>query len=433
MEYEACLELLYSKLPMYSRIGAAALKYDLSNTWALCNSLGNPERSFKTIHIAGTNGKGSVSHMLASILQEAGYKTGLYTSPHLHDFRERIRVNGKMIPQQDVVDFTEKILPNIESIEPSFFELTVGMAFDHFRKEQVDVAVIETGLGGRLDSTNIIRPEISVITNIGYDHMSLLGNTLDKIAFEKAGIIKEKIPVIIGSSHPDTKSVFIEKALALEAPIHFAEEEWDSQADPLAGGKASITLVDKNNQNTLRFESELGGIYQQENLRTAYASVVELQKLKWNIPAEAIQAGFAKSKQNTGLMGRWEWLQQNPGVVLDVAHNVDGFRVLLKQLEKTSFNKLYLIVGLSKDKDVTALISLLPSSANLLFTQAHIPRALSGEELRQMAQEKGIQGVSFDNVNEALRNAQSKATSNDLIVVCGSIFVVGEVDRTAFQ
>jgi dihydrofolate synthase/folylpolyglutamate synthase len=433
MEYGACIELLYSKLPMYSRIGAAALKYDLSNTIKICTLLGNPHLSFKTIHIAGTNGKGSVSHMLASILQEAGYKTGLYTSPHLHDFRERIRINGNMIPKQQVIRFTEKMMPLVDAIEPSFFELTVGMAFDYFQQEHVDVAVIETGLGGRLDSTNVIHPELSIITSIGYDHMNLLGDTLDKIAFEKAGIIKENTPVVIGITDPETKPVFIEKALDKQAPIIFADDLWNSRAELLPGGKAIFTLTHHHKDLELIFESELGGLYQQENLRTTFVAIQELTKKGWSIPDQAIQDGFSKSKQNTGLMGRWEWLQQKPGVVLDVAHNSDGFKALLEQLKKIPLHHLYLILGFSKDKDIASLIELLPTTANLIFTQAHIPRALSAMELQEAAKEKDFKGPTFENVNLALEHALKQANEDDLIVVCGSIFVVGEVDRTRFQ
>ena len=429
MDYQSCIEYLYTKLPMFSRTGAAALKMDLSNTIALCAALGNPQHRFRTIHVAGTNGKGSVSHMLASIMQEAGFKTGLYTSPHLKDFRERIRINGEMIPTEEVVHFTENIKDLIEALEPSFFEVTVAMAFDHFAKENVEVAIIETGLGGRLDSTNIIQPEISIITNIGLDHVQLLGNTLGLIAAEKAGIIKAKIPAVIGQTHVETAAVFETMARQLDAPIVFADAIWGTAAQSITPGNISIELTGIRDGSTRKFNADLAGIYQADNIRTVITAIDLLIERGWKVKEEDIAKGIAFAKKNTGLHGRWEVINTAPIVILDVAHNTEGIKQVVQQINATAFEKLFIILGMSKDKDVEAVITQLPKQANYGFTQAQIPRALTTEELEKMASSASLNGQSYPDVNTAIEDILKMAGPNDLVLVCGSVFIVGEVDR----
>lgn len=414
---------------MFSRTGAAALKMDLSNTIALCDALDRPQQKFKTIHIAGTNGKGSVSHLMASILQEAGYKTGLYTSPHLKDFRERIRIDGEMIPKETVVQFTENIAPLINKIEPSFFEVTVAMAFDHFAKEGVEIAVIETGLGGRLDSTNIIQPIISIITNIGMDHVQLLGNTLELIAAEKAGIIKEKTPVVIGQTLPETAAVFKQKAREMNARIEFADLLWDTNANSSLVGTISVELNSKTGKGFRLYNADLSGSYQSENIRTVITAVDLMTEAGHTIDALSIINGIASAKKNTGLLGRWETIRVNPYLILDVAHNTEGMRQVIKQINESGVEELYIILGMSQDKDITGVIEMLPKHARYAFTRADIPRAMEVEALASMAAERGLQGRCFINVNNAIEYCLKTAGKNDLVLVCGSVFVVGEVDR----
>ena len=417
---------------MFSRIGPPAFKHDLGNTIQLCESLDNPHQKFKSIHIAGTNGKGSVSHMLAAILQTAGYKTGLYTSPHLKDFRERIRVNGKMISEADVIDFTEMIKSQIEKLSPSFFEVTVAMAFHHFAKEEVDVAIIETGLGGRLDSTNVIKPELSIITNIGMDHMNMLGDTLEKIAVEKAGIIKEGVPVIIGELQPEVQQVFEDTAATKKAPISFASEQrkvlqykWDKNL-------LQIETEDLyRNKNT--WQLDLPGIYQTKNLLTILEACSQLQHLGWNITEQHIGEALSQVKKLTGLHGRWEIIHNSPLIVLDVAHNVDGIKQLVQQIEMTPHQQLHIVLGMVKDKDVDEALKLLPAKASYYFTRSNVPRALSEEELSKKAVAYGLTGKTFPNVNAALYSVSHKATKKDLVIVCGSIFLVGEVSVSAVK
>ena len=411
---------------MFSRTGPAAIKPNLNNTIDLCNFLNNPQGKFKSIHIAGTNGKGSVSHMLASIFQEQGLKTGLYTSPHIHDFRERIRINGKMISEEAVVEFTSSIQTFIEEKQPSFFEVTVGMAFKYFAYEAIDIAVIETGLGGRLDSTNIIDPEISVITNIGLDHTALLGETHEAIAGEKAGIIKKGKPVVIGSSLPATKNVFLNKAFDNESSILFADEEYDIRN---IRQQENILCFELDNKDKVlrNIQSRLNGIYQTENIRTVTATVDVLNNFGWNISEASLLKGILNTAANTGLHGRWEQIQEQPRIILDVGHNPDGIRQILRQLSHTTFNKLHVIIGLSKDKDYQEILTLLPNNATYYFTQAQIPRALEGKILKQEAKKAGLGGDFLDNVNTALLKAKSKAEKDDLILICGSVFVIGEL------
>lgn len=431
MTYAETIDYLFTKLPMFSRIGAAAYKTDLTNTIALCGALDNPQSKFKSIHVAGTNGKGSVSHMLAAILQTAGYKTGLCTSPHLKDFRERIRINGEMVSEQFVVDFTERIQPHIEAIQPSFFEITIAMAFEYFTQEKVDIAVIETGLGGRLDSTNIIAPELSIITNIGFDHVQLLGDTLEKIAVEKAGIIKENIPVVIGEIQPETKEIFREVAVAKNAPISFASQKrqvsnWNWQQHQLV-----VEVADEHHTDHKTYHLDLPGIYQTKNILSVLEACSILHEKGWNMDEAVIQKALPHVKKMTGLHGRWEIVHTSPLVVLDVAHNEDGMRQLLQQIEMTEHHQLHIITGMVRDKDVEKVLKLLPKEALYYFTKAHIPRALTENELAEKALLAGIKGNSFENVNLAIKVAMEKAKPADLIVVCGSIFLVGEVNTSA--
>jgi dihydrofolate synthase/folylpolyglutamate synthase len=426
---------------MFSRIGAAAIKPNLDNTIAICKFLGHPEKKIKTIHIAGTNGKGSTSHMLASIFQEAGYKTGLYTSPHLYDFRERIKVNGQMCSQDFVIDFTNKIKPCIEKIEPSFFEITVGMAFDYFVQEKVDIAIIETGLGGRLDSTNVIEPELSIITNIGFDHMALLGNTLEAIASEKAGIIKKDTPVVIGAIDTATKKVFEEKANKENAPIYFAEDfiEFKSfqnnwQNALFEFNQPLIHLLDAPIfPKKFTVECDLPAKYQAKNLKAVLVAAQLLSTMGWKLTASKVMKALSQIKKNNGLMGRWECIQDSPRVILDVAHNEHGVHALLEQLASLQYQQLHIVTGMVKDKDVQSVIQLLPKNALYYFTQSHIPRALPVNELADQAAVIGLNGHSYEDVNLALKDAIKKANHNDLILVIGSVFLVAEVDRTHFS
>ncbi|TXH20589.1 MAG: bifunctional folylpolyglutamate synthase/dihydrofolate synthase [Chitinophagaceae bacterium] len=426
-KYEATIEYIFSKLPMFSRIGSEAIKIGLSNITDLCNLLNNPQNNFKTIHIAGTNGKGSVSHMIASVLQEAGYKTGLYTSPHLKDLRERIRVNGKMMTQNAVIDFVATNKENIERIQPSFFEINVAMAFQYFAKEKVEVAVIETGLGGRLDSTNIIQPILSVITNIGYDHVQILGDTLDKIAFEKAGIIKYKTPVVIGETQDETTEVFKFKAAENSAPLFFADQQFSVSNFTYKNEKLHVHVKNNFDHSTKHYELDLTGNYQTKNILTVLTSIHQLQVLGLNISNENMMNGLAQAKRNTGLRGRWEILEHNPKVIIDVAHNKDGMLQVLHQLTLTDYKNLHIIIGMVKDKDVDSVLQLLPSTATYYFTNASVPRAMSKDELQQKAQQFHLLGNSYHHVSLALESAKNNANPDDLILICGSIFLVAEI------
>lgn len=419
---------MYERLPMFSRIGEAAIKKDLVNTRLLCKALNDPQLHFPAIHVAGTNGKGSVSHMLASVMQSAGYKVGLYTSPHLKDFRERIRINGLPVSESFVTNFIDEQQKNIEYIEPSFFELTVAMAFDAFAKEKVDLAIIETGLGGRLDSTNIIHPLVSVITNIGMDHMQLLGETLPEIAFEKAGIIKQDTPVVIGESGAETLPVFIKKAESCNARLIEASKEYEI-VSVQQNESLDIMLADRFG-NRSSYKLDLIGLYQQKNLITALTTLHILKELGWQIPETATEKGFREVQKQTGLQGRWQVIQKEPTVLLDVAHNPDGIRQLTDQLKKINYNKLHMIIGMVKDKDISTVLSLLPKDALYYFTKAQIPRALDEKSLQTQAQIHHLQGDCYQNVNEALSAARKHASGDDLIIVCGSVFVVGEVNLT---
>ncbi len=428
MTYQQTIDYLFSRLPMFSRIGAAAYKPDLDNTIALCNALGNPETKFKSIHIAGTNGKGSVSHMLAAILQTAGYKTGLYTSPHLKDFRERIKINGEMISEEAVIAFTQKIKPLAEELEPSFFEITVAMAFDYFVNEKVDIAVIETGLGGRLDSTNVILPELSVITNIGWDHMNLLGDTLEKIAGEKAGIIKNNIPVVVGEVLPETTPVFEEMANKKNSALIIASQKRSVTDWSWKDHLLEVQVAEEHKTDHKVFQLDLPGIYQAKNLLTVLEACFQLQNKGWQISNEHIHTALKKVKKINGLHGRWELIHQSPAVVMDVAHNEDGIRQLIRQIEITTYHNLHIILGMVNDKDVDKVLGLLPTNAHYYFTKAQIPRAMPEAQLATKAHSFDLKGTEWPEVNAALKAAIAGAHKDDLIIVCGSVFLVGELN-----
>ncbi len=428
MTYQDTIDYLFTRLPMFSRIGAAAMKKDLHNTIELCASLGNPHHQFKSIHVAGTNGKGSVSHMLAAVLQTAGYKTGLYTSPHLHDFRERIKINGEMISEEQVIDFTKRIQPMIDELEPSFFEITVAMAFDYFAAQHVDIAVIEVGLGGRLDSTNIITPQLCVITNIGWDHMNILGNSLEEIAFEKAGIIKNGVPVVIGETIPESKDVFLQKAKDCNAPLILAQKEYTVEGFNSSEQMLHVTLIEKSTQRHLQYDLDLPGLYQTKNLLTVLTALHQLQQQQWNISEQHIQTALKQTKQINGLIGRWEIIRHNPTLVLDVGHNEDGVKQIIRQLAQCTYKQLHIIIGMVKDKEISKVLALLPADAVYYFTRSHIPRALPEDELKNKALSFGLKGERYSDVNKAISEALENATAKDLILVCGSVFLVGEVD-----
>jgi dihydrofolate synthase/folylpolyglutamate synthase len=427
VNYPETLDYLFSRLPMYSRIGAAAYRKDLTNTIALCEFLGNPQQKLKCVHIAGTNGKGSVSHMLAAVLQSAGYKTGLYTSPHLKDFRERIRINGQMIDKSFVIDFTEQAKQITEKIEPSFFELTVAMAFQYFFTQEVDIAIIETGLGGRLDSTNIITPVLSVITNIGRDHMNMLGETLTEIAGEKAGIIKENIPVVIGEFNNETIQVFKKVANEKNAALTVADEKRKAMDWRWEKNMLIVEVSESHHTDRHHYKLDLSGLYQTKNILTVLESIEQLNTRGWNIPQKAIDNGLAHAKKLTQLHGRWEIIRHDPLTIVDVAHNANGMEQLLEQVELTNYRELHMVIGLSGDKPTDELLSLLSKRAHYYFTKAQIPRALPEMSLRTAAQAFGLEGQSYADVNTALESAILNAKKEDLVIICGSIFLAGEI------
>lgn len=404
MTYQQTLDYLFKQLPMYQRVGKAAYKVDLSNTYLLCDLLNNPEHKFKSVHIAGTNGKGSTSHMLASVLQEAGYKVGLYTSPHLKDFRERVKINGEMITEEAVITFVKRNQLAFEKIQLSFFEWTVGLAFDYFSQQKVDIAIIETGLGGRLDSTNVVTPEVAVITNIGKDHTQFLGDTLKKIAVEKAGIIKANIPVVIGETQSETKAVFQNKVNELKSSIQFA---------------------DKTIKEVL--ETDLKGFYQRKNVKTCIAVINILIEKNWNISKGNIKVGLQNVVKNTGLLGRWQILSEQPLIICDTGHNEEGIRELIHQIKETPHNKLHVVFGVVNDKSIDKVLNLLPKDAEYYFCEANIPRALAVKELFELVQQKGLKGKKYPSVQKALNSAKENALSDDLIFIGGSTFVVAEV------
>ncbi len=430
MNYKQTIEYLYTQLPMFSRIGPAAYKKDIHNTIELCDALKNPQNKFKSIHIAGTNGKGSTSHMLAAILQQAGYKTGLYTSPHIKDFGERIRIDGKMIDQNFVIAFAEKTKAICSKIEPSFFELTVAMAFEYFASEKVDIAVIETGLGGRLDSTNIISPILSIITNIGLDHTNLLGNTISEIAQEKAGIIKLNTPVIIGESTTETSPIFEEKSAEMGTTAIYADNIITIESVEMNNNHLQCRCHNKIEKTTELIYLDLTGAYQIKNLKTVLAATSILNKVGFNITPGHKKNALSKVKKLTGFKGRWEVIAENPLLILDVAHNKDGIQSVVNQLQEQYPNShLHIVVGFVNDKDISGILDLLPKNASYYFTNAHIERALPFEILKLKAEEKNLMGEGYDNVNDAIYAAKSNAEKKDVILVCGSFFILSEIDE----
>jgi len=402
MTYRQTLDYLFSKLPMYQRKGSAAYKADIGNIVEACKILKNPHQKFKSIHIAGTNGKGSTAHMLASILQESGYKVGLYTSPHLKDFRERIKINGEKISENSVIKFVEQHKIAFENISMSFFEYTVAMAFDYFANQQVDIAIIETGLGGRLDSTNIINPELSIITNIGLDHTNLLGNTIEKIATEKAGIIKPNISTIIGRKQKETQEIFKDIAKEKNSKLIYAEQQ-------------------------TTYSSDLKGKYQKENINTAVTAVQLLSKNGWDMKENSIRNGLLNTVNNTELLGRWQMLQEKPLIICDTGHNSDGIKEITEQIKETPHNKLHFVFGTVNDKNLGAILKLLPKDAIYYFCKPNIERGLDGDKLEQEAHKFNLKGHTYSSVNKAFNMAKSNAKSEDLIFIGGSTFVVAEV------
>ena len=427
MNYNETLNWMFNKLPMYQRIGASAYKADLNTTIEIINYLDNPQDSFKSIHIAGTNGKGSTSHSLASVFQEAGYKTGLYTSPHLRDFRERIRINGEMIPENDVVDFIEKHKNKLEELELSFFEMTVAMAFDYFRKEKVDIAIIEVGMGGRLDSTNVINPELCVITNISLDHVKFLGENEEQIAKEKAGIIKPKTPIVIGETQEDSKNVFINTAKEKDSKILFADQIMDCRKDNTYSIEYQKFDIYKNNELYLKdLKYPLLGNYQKKNLATVICAL-DILKESFNINNTHIINGLNNVIKNTSLMGRWQVINRNPLAIADTGHNVAGINEVNRQLAETKYNKLHFVLSVVNDKDIDGILNLLPKDAEYYFCKADIPRGLSVNILAEKAIKCGLNGKIYDSVRHAYSTALENAKEGDLVFVGGSNFTVAEV------
>lgn len=415
MDYQNTLAYLYNSVPMFQQVGGSAYKEGLENTKILDEHFGHPHLSFRTIHIAGTNGKGSCSHTIAAILQEAGHRVGLYTSPHLVDFRERIRINGQPVPEEYVVRFVEKERSFFEPLHPSFFELTTAMAFRYFADEKVDVAVIEVGMGGRLDCTNIIRPDLCIITNISFDHTQFLGDTLAKIAGEKAGIIKNGIPVVIGETTPETKPVFLQKAKEKNVPIFFAE-------DVDKGNNCAIET-----ENYLNLDCELKGLYQEKNTRTILTALPLLKEAGYRIDERCVRSGFAHVCELTGLMGRWQKLQDSPTLTCDTGHNVGGITYIVEQLKQQTYHRLHIIIGMVNDKDISGVLALLPKDATYYFTKATVKRALTESELYKLASAAGLQGNCYPDVPSAVRAAQEKSHPEDFIFVGGSSFIVADL------
>lgn len=423
MNYQETLHYLFTSAPLFQHVGKDAYKEGLENTHTLDTYFGHPHRSFRTIHVAGTNGKGSCSHTLAAILQSAGYRTGLYTSPHLVDFRERIRINGEPIPESYVIDFVEKYRDFFEPLHPSFFELTTAMAFRYFAEQQVDVAVIEVGLGGRLDCTNIIRPDLCVITNISFDHIQFLGDTLEKIAAEKAGIIKSDIPVVVGETTAETKPVFLRKAQEVGAPIIFAEEEHLLLSHTrTSDGQYLYQTVDYAD-----LKGELGGLCQLKNTNTLLSAIRQLKVRGYALTDEAVREGFAGVCELTGLMGRWQKVGSCPTVICDTGHNVGGISYIVEQLALQTYDRLHIVMGMVNDKDISGVLAMLPRKASYYFTQASVQRALPAGRVKELANKFGLEGEAYPDVSSALAAAKAAATDKDLIFVGGSSFIVADL------
>lgn len=424
MNFEEAIEYLYQTLPMYQRVGKVAYKKDLTNTLKLCDILGNPQNKFKSVHIAGTNGKGSSAHMISAILQSAGYKVGLYTSPHLKSFTERIKISGEEIPKKQVVQFVEKIRPNIEDIQPSFFEITVALAFDYFAKQEVDIAIIETGLGGRLDSTNVITPIVSLITNIGEDHQDMLGDTLEKIAKEKAGIIKSKVPIVIGELQTEIVSVFQKVAIENKSELQFASDKYRVICD-----SHTIDILENGNPRISNVAPQLKGTYQNNNLPGVLGVIDKLNEQGFNISDKHVIDGIEQVVDFTGLKGRWHIHGIAPLTICDTAHNLEGIKLVLKQLQSLKFNELHIVWGMVNDKSIDAILDVLPKEAHFYFCQANVPRALPASELHKAAITANLKGDVIADVNLAIQSARSKAQTNDVIFIGGSTFVVAEIDN----
>ena len=420
--FSEALDYLYANLPIFQRVGSSAYKPDLTNTLALCRALGDPQNTFKSIHVAGTNGKESTSHMLASVLQSAGYKTGLYTSPHLKEFTERIRINGEEISKDFVVEFVKEIRPEIEKIKPSFFEITVAMACKYFADEKIDVAVMEVGLGGRLDSTNVILPELSLITNIGWDHKDILGDTLEKIASEKAGIIKPSVPVVVSEKQSSVRHVFEQKASEGHSPIFFASDEFQAE---IKGDRVDIRKDQKPWLQDVMIP--LKGLYQQKNLPGVLKAIEILNSKGFFISKDQIVHGLEKTVEHTHLKGRWQKIGDFPLTICDTGHNIDGVREVVHQISLQKFDQLRIVWGAVKDKDIRDIISILPSDATYYFCQAKIPRAMDAGNLSALAHELGLKGTVVPDVNEALARARAESGKNDMIFIGGSTFVVAEI------
>lgn len=430
MNYQQTLDYLFSQLPMFQRIGAAAYKADLGNTITLCKILGNPEKEFKSIHIAGTNGKGSTSHFLASVLQESGYRTGLFTSPHLKDFRERIKINGRMISKPDVMTFVEQHQADFSKIKPSFFEWTFALATWYFAKEKVDIGVLETGMGGRLDSTNVVNPLVSVITNIGLDHTQFLGTTLNAIAGEKAGIIKPGIPVVIGETHKETTDIFMKFSKLNLSEIVYADQQILLKDSSVTRHRPPLLKAEYHssisNENYV-LASPLAARYQLKNMATAICTIEQLQKAGFQIRKENILNGIRKVIRNTHLMGRWQTISHHPLTIADIGHNPDGINEVLQQIAITPYKQLHFVIGVVNDKDVQTMLGKLPVNASYYFCKADIPRGLDAGKLARQAEKFYLQGNVFESVNEALKAARIAAGHDDLIIIGGSAFVVAEV------
>lgn len=423
--YTEAIDYLYSRLPMFTRDGASAYKKDLDRTVALCVALGNPQNNYKTIHVGGTNGKGSSSHMLASVLSAAGYRTGLYTSPHLVDFRERIRIDGQQIEAQFVVDYVNRQQQLIKEIQPSFFEATVAMAFDYFAIKKVDVAIIEVGLGGRLDSTNIIHPDIALITNIGMDHMNLLGDTLEEIAAEKAGIIKTDTPIVISETHPITAPIFKAKAAISHAPLIFADQVL--QARRISKTDTLQQIEVQSNDNTTVYDLDLTGSYQLKNILGVLTVIEQLRNLSYIIPQDKVREGLERVQTRTGLQGRWQTISTEPLIICDTGHNEDGIKEIIKNLAEVHFKRLHVVIGAMKDKDLDHMLLYLPKEATYYFSNPNMPRAMGADELADKASSLGLHGAVCGAVVNALNRAKEAYQQGDLIFVGGSNFVVAEV------
>ncbi len=427
-QYQATLDHLYKQLPMFQRVGKAAFKKDLTNIIALCEQLGQPHEKFPSIHIAGTNGKGSTTHLIGAMLQASGLKVGFYTSPHYKDFRERIKINGKLIGKRQVVNFVEKHKGTLEKIRPSFFEITVALAFDYFAQQKVDIAIIETGLGGRLDSTNIITPLLSVITNISFDHQQFLGDTLPLIAGEKAGIIKAKVPVVIGETQKATKAVFENTAKAKKSPIVFADKNI-SVVEREVKAHHTKYYVKGRVYNFNNLSVNLMGNYQQKNICTALQAIAIFNEISDfpKVTESNIQEGLGNLKELTYFLGRWQKLGENPTIICDSGHNQAGVKLILQQLEKMDYEQLHFVIGMVNDKDIGKILKMLPKEARYYFVKANIPRGLVADKLQAKAKEYGLKGRRYSSVKNGLRAAKRAAAESDMIFVGGSTFVVAEV------